>query len=82
MTQDKFSGIVDSVCCQLAAGVVTVWVAIEIGGEVIQMGFQLPPSIQRGTSMVQIGDTCSMVYIGSFHVRSTQVKKPDSFKFG
>lgn len=55
--QDQFSDIVNGVCCQLTAGVVTVWVAIEIAGEVIQMSHQLALCIQCGTSMVQIGDT-------------------------
>ena len=58
--QDQFSDIVNGVCRQLTAGVVTVWVAIEIAGEVIQMSHQLPLCIQCGTSMVQIGDTYRM----------------------
>ena len=55
--QDQFSDIVDGVCCELTARVVTVWVAIEIAGEVTQMSRQLALCIQCGTSMVQIGDT-------------------------
>ena len=40
---------------ELTAGVVTVWVAIEIGGEASHVSFQLTLAVECGSCMVQVG---------------------------